>query len=328
MNAHMPPCLAISVVMPLYNKEREVARAIRSVLAQTFSEFELLVVDDGSSDGGSVIVTACGDPRIRMVRQENAGVSAARNRGITEARADLIAFLDADDEWLPEFLETILRLRENFPGCRVYATRYFLCYAGHEERAAVVKMDEPGFQEGLLTNYFQVASHSDPPLWSSAVAVDKAAILDTGGFPVGVIAGEDLLTWARLVARFDIAYCTTPLARFYAPMEMSDRPPRVPQKPDRVAQGLSELLDIVPLEQHQSLKEYLALWHRMRAVVFIKLNRGFDARQEIRNAISYVGMTSRLRVLMFLSWLPGTLPSRLQILLSRSLNLIRSRGLK
>ena len=328
MNSLITSSPAISVVMPLYNKEREVARAIRSVLAQTFIDFELVVVDDGSTDNGPVIVAACDDPRVRMIRQPNAGVSAARNRGIAEARADLIAFLDADDEWLPEFLVTILRLRERFPACMVYATRYFLCYEGHEERAAVVKLDEPGFQEGVLTNYFQVASHSDPPLCSSAVAVDKAAILDIGGFPVGIIAGEDLLAWARLAARFEIAYCTTALARFYAPMEMSDRPPRIPQQPDRVAQGLSELLEIAPPEKHQSLKEYLALWHRMRAVVFIKLNLGVDARQEIRKARGYIEMNSRLWILEALSWLPGTMPSRGQILLSRSVNLIRSWSLK
>lgn len=314
--------------MPLYNKECDVLRAVNSVLAQTFADFELIVVNDGSTDRSAEVVSGITDPRIHLIEQANAGVSTARNRGIAAARADLIAFLDADDEWLPDFLATILRLRELFPECKVFATRYFLCYTGQEERAAIVNVDEPGFQEGTLNNYFRVAAHSDPPLCSSAVAVDKVAIQEIGGFPVGVIAGEDLLTWARLAARCDIAYSTLPRARFHAPMEMSDRPPRIPQQPDRVAQGLAELLGIVPLEKHQSLKKYLALWHRMRAVVYIKLNRGADARQEIRNACGYIGMNSRLRVLEALSRLPGTMPSRIQILLSRSVNLIRSRGLQ
>lgn len=321
----MSACPAISIVMPLYNKEREVARAIKSVLAQTSADFELLVVDDGSTDNGADVASACSDSRVRLIRQENAGVSAARNRGIDEARADLIAFLDADDEWLPEFLETVIRLRLDFPLCRVFATSYMFYYVEQSARQAILRGAFPtDCREGILSEYFRIAVHSDPPLWSSAVAVDKSAFLEIGGFPVGVIAGEDLLTWARLAARYDIAYCTKPLARFYAPLEMSDRPPRIPQQPDKVAQGLCELLENVSPEKQQSLQEYLALWHRMRAVVFIKLNRGVAARQDIRKACRYIGMTSRLRLLYLLSWLPGALPSRAQLLLSRSMNLIRS----
>lgn len=316
----MTPCPAISVVMPLYNKEQEIGRAIRSVLAQTFTDFELLVIDDGSTDNSPTIVAACDDPRVRLARQENAGVSAARNLGIIEARADLVALLDADDEWLPFFLETIVRLKESFTCCKIYATRYFLCYAGQKERPAIVRAD---IAEGELKNYFRVASQSEPPLCSSAVAVDKAAIHEIGGFPIGISAGEDLLTWARLAARYDIAYSTTPCARFYAPMQMSDRPLRTPQQPDLVAQGLVELLDAVSLEKKQSLIEYLGLWHRMRAVVYIKLNRGSDARQELNNASNYVAMNPRLRLFKIMSRLPGTLPSRVQLFLSKTFNLIR-----
>jgi glycosyltransferase involved in cell wall biosynthesis len=316
---------AISVVMPLYNKEHEVGRAVQSVLAQTFSDYELLVVDDGSTDKGPDVVAAWNEPRIRMIRQDNGGVSAARNRGIAEARAGLVAFLDADDEWLPEFLETIIRLRENFPVCRVFATSYMICYMGQPPRLAILRGALPaGNNEGILLDYFQTATFSDPPLHSSAVAVDKKAITEINGFPIGIIAGEDLLTWARLAVRFDIAYCASPLARFYAPQQMSDRPPRIPQQPDQFAQCLSEILNIVPIEKRQSLTEYLALWHRMRAVVFIMLNQGIDARLEIRNASSYIGMNIRLQVLNIISKFPGTLPSRAQRLASKIMHMIRS----
>src|ERR671936_1110009 len=112
---------AVSVVIPLYNKERDVGRAVASVLAQTFADFEVVVVDDGSTDGGPRVVAAFPDPRIRLVSQVNAGAAAARNRGTACARAGLVAFLDADDQWEPAFLETVIGLRSRFQSCEVFA---------------------------------------------------------------------------------------------------------------------------------------------------------------------------------------------------------------
>lgn len=100
----------VSVVVPLYNKARYVQRTLDSIANQTFSDFEVVVVDDGSTDGGADIVAATADNRIRVVTQKNLGPGAARNRGIKEARAELVAFLDADDEWFPQYLEEGVRL--------------------------------------------------------------------------------------------------------------------------------------------------------------------------------------------------------------------------
>ncbi|MDA8106173.1 MAG: glycosyltransferase family A protein [Nitrospiraceae bacterium] len=123
--------------MPLYNKEDEVDRAVRSVLNQTVSDFELVIVNDGSTDKGPQVVRAIEDQRIRIVDQTNQGVSAARNRGIEEASAELIAFLDADDEWMPDFLETIIDLKEKFPCCKVFATRYLIA-SDYGERTSII----------------------------------------------------------------------------------------------------------------------------------------------------------------------------------------------
>ena len=95
---------AVSVVIPLYNKDKYIARALDSVFGQTCQDFEVIVVDDGSTDNGAEIVRSYKDRRLRFIRQANAGPGAARNHGIQESRAPLLAFLDADDEWLPEFL--------------------------------------------------------------------------------------------------------------------------------------------------------------------------------------------------------------------------------
>lgn len=114
----------ISVVIPLYNKAAYVLRTIESVLAQGDAILEIVVVDDGSTDDGPARVEALTQPKVRLIRQQNGGVSSARNRGIHEARGEYVAFLDADDVYLPGFAEEIATLIRTFPEVGVYATAY------------------------------------------------------------------------------------------------------------------------------------------------------------------------------------------------------------
>ena len=95
----------VSVVIPLYQTERYIAKALRSVIDQTFADFEVIVVDDGSRDGGPQIARDWRDPRVRVITQENRGLAGARNTGIRHARGELVALLDADDLWEPTKLE-------------------------------------------------------------------------------------------------------------------------------------------------------------------------------------------------------------------------------
>src|ERR1051325_11534551 len=115
-----------SVVVPLWNNRATVRETVASALAQHFADFELIVVDDGSTDGSVETLAGMDDPRLRIVRQANAGPGPARNAGIAAARADWIAFLDADDLWLPDHLAELDRVRTRFPDAGLIGTAYLM----------------------------------------------------------------------------------------------------------------------------------------------------------------------------------------------------------
>lgn len=194
-----------SVVIPLYNKEPHVKRAIDSVLAQKVQDFEIIIVDDGSTDKSAEVVRNFTDLRVRLIQQENAGVSAARNRGIKEARTDLIAFLDADDEWTPNFLETILRLREKYPGAGAYAMAYNISKFGNI-RPARYNAVPPAPWEGLLPRYFLSVATGEHPVCSSATCIPKNIFLKVGLFQTSAWWGEDEDLWGRIALRYPIAF--------------------------------------------------------------------------------------------------------------------------
>lgn len=194
-------CRPISVVIPLFNKARYVRRAVDSVLAQDYGAFELIVVNDGSTDQGPQIVRAYGDPRIRVIDQTNQGVSSARNRGIGAARGDLIAFLDADDEWLGDFLSTIAGLAARFPAAGVYVTGYRLLKAG---QGVYLNLSIKG-KRATSGCYFDFAG-SQPLVSASSVAVSRAAFSEVGGFRVDFHLDEDVDMWFRLGLRHAFAY--------------------------------------------------------------------------------------------------------------------------
>ena len=195
-----------SVVIPLFNKASFVGRAIDSVLGQTVTEFELLVVDDGSTDGGSRVVERFHDPRLRLLRQENAGVSAARNRGIEAALGRWITFLDADDEWNIDFLETILRLTNRFSEAGLCATAYSIVTPDGRSRSPKFRGIPKSGWEGIIDDYFRCAAFSEPPVCSSAVAIRREVFADVGGFAPGKRMGEDLDMWGRIALKYPVAF--------------------------------------------------------------------------------------------------------------------------
>lgn len=271
----------ISVIIPLYNKEKQIAYTLQSVLQQTFQEFEIVIVNDGSTDGSVTEAQKVQDPRIRLVQQANAGVSAARNRGIHEAKYDLIAFLDADDEWKPTYLETQYQLYQQYPQCSVYACNYeFRNSEGKITPTIIRKLPFTG-EDGVLSNYFEVASCSHPPLWTSAVMVKKEAITAIGGFPVGIKSGEDLLTWARLAVKYGIAFCDAAYVQYNirdeSKRELNDLRKSAPldlkSTKDKVGTNLQALYKAEKSSTKKIyLSQYIAYWYKMRSVINLNLD--------------------------------------------------------
>lgn len=195
-----------SVVIPLYNKGRHVAKALNSVLSQHIPDFEVIVVDDGSTDNGAQVVQSFFDSRIKLLRQANAGVSAARNRGIEEAEAELIAFLDADDAWEPDFLGTIAALTEKFPKAGAFATAYVVREPDGKMRTPRYEAIPRSSQEVIIPSYFLAGTLGEMPVWASAVCIPKAVFREVGVFSVGEKLGEDHDMWARIALQYPIAF--------------------------------------------------------------------------------------------------------------------------
>ena len=274
-----------SVVIPLYNKERQIAGTLRSVFAQTCADYEIIVGDDGSTDGSAAVVESLHDPRIRLIRQANAGVSAARNLGIAEARGEYIALLDADDEWRPEYLATIAALIRKYPQCDVFATNYSHVDSNGKTFPTILRKIPFDGDDGILYNYFEVASVSSPPICSICITARKEAFQSVGGFPLGIKSGEDLLTWARLAARYKIAYTKKQLAVFNVEgYDRNERPKRIPAENDTVA---TELLKLKDEFNPSNINQYISFWHKMRAVIYMRLGMRSKSIKEAFKAVRY-----------------------------------------
>jgi len=199
----------ISVIIPLYNKEREIGATLRSVLAQTLQPTEIVVVDDGSTDRSADIVReiAAANPPVRLVPQANAGECAARNRAIAETTGEYIALLDADDEWRPGFLQEIAALIEEFPDCGLYCTAFDI--VSHEGEFPAVCPSE----RGIVENFFRDSAHRYIAI-PSASCIPRRVFDDVGGFPDGMKMGGDLYMWIKIARRYRVCFSPARLCRY------------------------------------------------------------------------------------------------------------------
>jgi glycosyltransferase involved in cell wall biosynthesis len=191
-----------SIVMPYWNKRHVLAATLASVRAQTWREYELIVVDDGSTDGGMALLEQWNDPRVRTVTQANAGPGRARNAGIEVARHDWIAFLDADDLWLPDHLAELDRIRRACPEAGLIGTAF--ARRGRGEFDSLECADAP--EIGPI-DYFEREASGAAILCSSTAAIPKSTYEALGGFGDATL-GADSEYWARIALERPVAAST------------------------------------------------------------------------------------------------------------------------
>ncbi|MBT8261716.1 MAG: glycosyltransferase family 2 protein [Bacteroidia bacterium] len=198
-----------SVIIPLYNKSNDIQSTIESVLDQDFSDFEIVVVNDGSTDDSEAKVKAISDDRIKLFSKENQGVALTRNFGVEKATADYITFLDADDLWYPNHLKDLDTLTRSHPQTKWFATAY-------EKRfnsKLSVPLDAPVMKQsnwyGIVDNYFENCL-VDSIAWTSAMCFKKEFFLELNGFDHNITngAGEDTDLWIRAALAAPMGFCT------------------------------------------------------------------------------------------------------------------------
>ncbi len=192
--------MRFDIVVPVYNKAHTVLRAVESVLSQEYGDFALYVVDDGSSDGGVDSLNLITDSRLTVLRQDNFGVSVARNEGVSQGRSQYVCFLDADDEWDKSFLRRIVSLISDFPEAAIYST-------GHRvnENSVVRDVTSSSVRRGYVADFYSL-SRSVELVNSSKVVLRRDVLDEIGGFPPGVKVGEDLYVWIRAAFQRNVAY--------------------------------------------------------------------------------------------------------------------------
>ena len=257
--------MRFSVVIPLYNKASYVRNALDSIVAQTYKDWELIIVDDGSTDNSATICEEFIKEKskicnlksqienIKIISQPNAGVAAARNNGVKSSHGEYLCFLDADDWWEPTFLEEMDKLIRDYPDAGIYATNYVYYKPGKTH----VALNLP---RGYM-NYPDAYLHGPMPIWTGATCMPRKVFDEMGGFPVGIKLGEDFLLWAKTALHYKVAFCEKPLAYYNNDVPASLRATR-----NLHAQEYHMLFNLGPLEreiEQSTTDQQSAAWKQL-----------------------------------------------------------------
>ncbi len=282
-----------SVIIPLYNKAMYIQETIESVLQQRFTDYEIIVINDASTDHGVQIVNTISDSRILLIENEkNLGLSATRNVGIAHAKGEIIALLDADDIWLPNFLETIKSLHDSFPEAAIYGTDYTEIYTTHKaiesKKNIPIALKNTSF---VVTDFFK-ANMYQPIFNPSCVAFKKTICEDTQVFNPKITFSEDIDFYIKYGSQYKVAYHYEALVemRFDVPNQMS--------RSNISKKTLPDLDNYETLAKgNSSLKKFLDLYRYIYASLY-QLENAIPEKKKILKHIVYQNLTWKQRLLL------------------------------
>lgn len=281
-----------SIVIPLYNKENFIVKTINSALNQTYKDFEIIVINDGSTDNSLNKLQELNDSRIFVYTIKNKGVSAARNYGIEKANADQVCFLDADDYWYPNHLETLYNLISNYPECGLYATGYEKKHF-NKTLKSIYKNVPNKLWQGIIKDYFD-SSLINSIAWTSTACVPKKILQSVGMFDTQITlgAGEDTDLWIRLALNYQVAFdnSVTGIHNLHAENRVSN-----------ANTNLRRFLNLDKYETHtkhyKSLKKYLDL-NRFSIAIQYKLAGNKSECKKYSDKIDFKNLNLKQKILL------------------------------
>jgi glycosyltransferase involved in cell wall biosynthesis len=303
--------MTVSAIVPLYNKAGQIQRALQSILSQNTSVDEIVVVDDGSSDGGADLVERVFGSHVRLLRQPHAGVSAARNRGIRTAKSDYIALLDADDEWKPGFITRIHKLIKAFPESGLYGTGFLRQPVDGTIIVPHYRGIPHGHWEGIIPDYFD-SSMTNSPICSSSAVVPKQVFTRVGFYNENISINEDIHLWGRIALVYPVCYSSECLAIVHEDSDNRSHLRKHMLEPHysyltdfQYLLGEAIRLGNIDRIKAASVRQFIAKKKIEAAVLYLK-NRvdGKKARQLLLQAINTRHYRKRLLMGLALSYLP------------------------
>lgn len=268
-----------SVIMPAYNAEKTISKSINSVLNQQFQDFELIVINDGSKDNTRKNIDSFDDERIICIDQENAGVSAARNRGIRASRGEFICFLDADDIWKDNHLEELFSLVGKYPECGIYVTGYdVLLNNGQIVQKSQQVLKHIGLENFMSNNGYEVLLKNGYFFCTDTVCCRREVFERVGLFEVGVTHAEDDDMWFRVLAYYAVAVSKKSTA-VYDRSNSTSTATRVLIPESMFRKRVTELLESPSITDE--MKDSLRMWYERNT---LSLSRKYLLAQDKKAA--------------------------------------------
>lgn len=278
-----------SIIIPLYNKEHYIGSTLDHVLAQTFQNFEVIVVNDGSADGSGRLVTSRTDDRIRYYAQENQGVASARNTAIALVRGTYIVLLDADDLWQPTYLERMRQLIQSYPRQQIFATAVLL-ETSRKPIPSVYSITNLKANEVRVVDYFE-SSYMNSLLTSSSTVVHHRVFKKIGTYNPLYKSREDTDLWIRIGLQYKVVFLNELLVTYrYQSQSLSNLKHNLGDQPS--------LETYLPYETtHPTLKKFLDI-NRFSMAILAKLDHDQNKLEAFTSAIDLHNLNQKQRFLL------------------------------